>query len=186
MDAGQTACVRREWEEEGEKKGGSGRRGRGREGTGGGGRRREEREEGEKKGGSGRRGRRRGRRREGAGGGGEKKGGNGRVARKSRGRRSETGGKKRDGRVGKGEEGCVCVGGWGARGGKVNHTHSLLQLMHIVYLQFIIRGHHLQFIEFAYLLGVHVLLQLPCGIFVWERAPLDEIVCHNLTIGLCL
>ena len=136
--------------------------------------------EGEKKGGNRRR---RGRRREGTGGGGEKKGGNGRrggegrVAGKSRKKRSGKAirGKKRDGRGREGEEMSTIP------------TH-LLQLMHSVltYLQLIIRGHHLQFIELPYLLRVHVLLQLPCGIFVWERAPLDKIVRYNLTIGFCL
>ena len=160
MDAGQT--VMREWGGE-----------RGEEG------REQEEEEGEngrewKEGG--------GRRREGTGGGGGEKG---RVAGKSRGKRSEKAirGKKRDGRGRKGG-----VEGWG-EGEEMStiHTH-LLQLMYSVltYLQLIIRGHHLQFIELSYLLRVHVLLQLPCGIFVWERAPLDKIVRYNLTIGLCL
>ena len=136
-------------------------------------------------------GRRKGRRREGTGGGGEKKGGNGRwgregrVAGKSRGKRSGKAirGKKRDGR---GREGCV--EGWGEGEEMSTIPTHLLQLMHSVltYLQLIIRGHHLQFIELPYLLRVYVLLQLPCGIFVRERAPLDKIVRYNLTIGLCL
>ena len=137
-------------------------------------------------------GRRKGRRREGAGGGGGEKGREREVEeRRESGREKQ---REEEWKENKREEkrwerkGGVC-GGMGGRGGNVNpYITHLLQLMHrvLTYLQLIIRGHHLQFIELAYLLRVHVLLQLPCGIFVWERAPLDEIVCYNLTIGLCL